>query len=215
MTDDLTNVIKYYSDKVRRHGAIPAGMDWKDETTVALRYDQLLGLIRKKSNFSLLDYGCGYGALAPYMENIGYFDFDYFGYDISEEMIKAAKAHNSGTRRTFLDGDSADFPIFDYAIASGVFNVKLDADLKDWQNHVKTTITQIFSICRYGLAVNFLTSYSDADRMRDYLYYSNPEEMFGFAKGLTRNVALLHDYELYDFTLILRHEGSTAIAQHV
>ena len=55
-----------------------------------------------------------------------------------------------------------------------------------------------------AMSATFLTSYSDKDRMRDDLYYPDPAEMFAFAKSLSRNVAVLHDYNLYDFTVIIR-----------
>ncbi len=56
-----------------------------------------------------------------------------------------------------------------------------------------------------GFSVNFLTKYSDADHMRPHLYYADPCYLFDYCKrNFSRNVALLHDYEVYDFTLIVR-----------
>ena len=59
-----------------------------------------------------------------------------------------------------------------------------------------------------GFAFNCLTAYSDADKMRDYLYYASPTWLFDMCKQrYARNVALLHDYGLYEFTLIVRKDG--------
>ena len=56
-----------------------------------------------------------------------------------------------------------------------------------------------------GFAFNMLTSYSDADKMRDDLYYGDPCELFDHCKrSYSRNVALLHDYGLYEFTMLVR-----------
>ena len=49
-----------------------------------------------------------------------------------------------------------------------------------------------------------LTSYADPDRMRADLYYGDPGYYFAFCKQHARNVALLHDYDLYDFTMLVR-----------
>jgi hypothetical protein len=50
-----------------------------------------------------------------------------------------------------------------------------------------------------------LTSYSDPERMRPELYYGDPRFFFDRCKrDYTRNVALLHDYDLYEFTIIAR-----------
>lgn len=56
---------------------------------------------------------------------------------------------------------------------------------------------------RRGFAFNCLTSYSNADKMRGDLYYADPCKLFDYCKRkYSKNVALLHDYGLYDFTII-------------
>ena len=45
----------------------------------------------------------------------------------------------------------------------------------------------------------------DADRMQGYLYYADPCALFDRCKRCySRNVALLHDYDLYEFTILVR-----------
>lgn len=54
-----------------------------------------------------------------------------------------------------------------------------------------------------------LTKYSDADRMaeRPDLFFGDPLFFFDFCKrNFSRNVALLHDYGLYDFTILVRKD---------
>ena len=64
---------------------------------------------------------------------------------------------------------------------------------------------------RLGFAFNCLTGYSDADRMRPDLYYGDPLWFFDLCKRkYARNVALLHDYGLYDFTIIVRKDAAFA-----
>ena len=58
-----------------------------------------------------------------------------------------------------------------------------------------------------GFAFNCLTSYSDAHKMRDYLYYADPCALFDLCKRrYSRYVALLHDYKLYEFTILVRKQ---------
>ncbi|HAW53355.1 MAG TPA: SAM-dependent methyltransferase, partial [Flavobacteriales bacterium] len=48
---------------------------------------------------------------------------------------------------------------------------------------------------------------SDPDRKRPDLYYGDPCFFFDYCKrNFSRNVALLHDYNLYDFTILVRKE---------
>ncbi|REM56201.1 class I SAM-dependent methyltransferase, partial [Mycobacterium tuberculosis] len=48
-------------------------------------------------------------------------------------------------------------------------------------------------------------SYSDASKMRDDLYYADPCALFDLCKRrYSKSVALLHDYGLYEFTILVR-----------
>jgi hypothetical protein len=61
------------------------------------------------------------------------------------------------------------------------------------------------ALSRKGFSVNFLTKYSDPERMRPDLYYADPCLIFDYCKThFSKNVALLHDYNLYDFTVLVR-----------
>ena len=56
-----------------------------------------------------------------------------------------------------------------------------------------------------GFAFNVLTKYSDKEYMQNNLYYADPLFLFDYCKrNFSQNVALLHDYELYEFTLIIK-----------
>ena len=57
----------YYEGKLRAHGATPAGVDWNSLESQELRFALLANLWRDEADASILDYGCGYGALADYL----------------------------------------------------------------------------------------------------------------------------------------------------
>jgi hypothetical protein len=57
-----------------------------------------------------------------------------------------------------------------------------------------------------GFAFNALSLASDPQRRRDDLFYADPSETLAHClMRFGRNVALLHDYGLYEFTVIVRH----------
>jgi hypothetical protein len=90
-------------------------------------------------------------------------------------------------------------------VASGVFNVKLHTPLADWEAYVLRTVDRLAALGRHGFAFNALTSYSDPERMRPDLYYTNPCVLFDYCKRrFSRHVALLHDYGLFEFTILVR-----------
>ena len=88
---------------------------------------------------------------------------------------------------------------------SGIFNVRNDIGDEEWRAYILQTLKAMSASSRKGFAFNALTSYSDAHLMRRELYYSNPLEMFNYYKiNFSKNVALLHDYDLYDFTILVK-----------
>ena len=60
---------KYYQDKFNMYGPKPTGVSWSNNKKTKLRYKNLLKVLNfdRKSNFSILDVGCGYGELINYL----------------------------------------------------------------------------------------------------------------------------------------------------
>lgn len=197
----LSQVKKYYSEKIRTHGPTARGVDWNSQESQQLRFTQLLKLIDHDGAFTVNDFGCGYGALADYLKRNGY-NFRYTGFDISPEMTASAKELNPDM--DFI-GDKAELREADYTLASGIFNVKLNTLDEDWTNYMMGVLDTINSLSKIGFAFNALTKYSDAEFMRGDLYYADPLFFFDHCKTrYSRFVALLHDYQLYEFTILVR-----------
>lgn len=205
-TPNLDQVKSYFDKRIHEHGASARGSDWNSETSQNTRFDQLLKVIEGNDPFSILDYGCGYGALADYLVEKG-LESDYYGFDILESAIDTAdKAHAGKARRTFF-ADKSRLSVYDYVISSGTFNFRADHSFEAWTEFTISALTEFNAFSRHGFASNFLTKYSDAEKMRSDLYYADPLYLFDYCKrNFSKNVALLHDYHLYDFTLIVRKE---------
>lgn len=199
----IDKVGRYYSDRVREFGSTAKGVDWNSEESQNLRFTQLARVLPPNGRFSLVDYGCGYGALVAFLERSRR-EFDYQGFDVSAEMLRRARAaHGDGGRR--FVGSEAELEPADFALASGVFNVRLDVGEAEWTEYVMHTLDVLHRLGRSGFAFNMLTSYSDADRMRPDLYYGDPCRFFDHCKrAFSKQVALLHDYGLYEFTILVR-----------
>lgn len=199
---DIVN--QYYTEKIITHGATPAGVDWNSKDSQELRFNQLLKLIDKEPGyFTVLDYGCGYGSLYQYMKD-RYDSFSFTGYDISKEMLLEAEKINIAKNVSWINGLRAEDK-FDYVIASGIFNVRQNFNDTEWLAYILESLNVINNSSVKGFSVNFLTSYSDPEFMKDYLYYASPLYLFDYCKKtFSKNVSILHDYPLYEFTLIIR-----------
>ncbi|NUX58236.1 class I SAM-dependent methyltransferase [Paraburkholderia youngii] len=199
-------VAKYYSGKLSEHGESPRGVDWNGEEGQTLRFVQLSKVIAPDRQFSINDIGCGYGAYYDFLSTT-HRDFSYVGTDISNDMVVAARnRHAEAGNAKFLFTERPAEPA-DYSVASGIFNVRMERTDSEWLDYVKATLDVIAESSREGFSFNCLTSYSDRDKMRDYLYYTDPAWAFDFCKRrYSPHVALLHDYGLYEFTILVRQK---------
>jgi SAM-dependent methyltransferase len=202
----LEAVGRYYSEKIVEHGPTAKGVDWRDESSQELRFEQLLKVVDVGGPFTINDYGCGYGALATYLEERGA-DFRYTGFDISEEQLAQARELLAGSDRCRFVATEAELDEADYTVASGIFNVKLDAPANAWERQAFETLGRLDALSERGFAFNMLTSYSDPELMRDDLWYPDPRTIFDHCKRTYSVwVALLHDYGLYEFTILVRKD---------
>lgn len=193
---------KYYEKTLAEHGASARGVDYSSQEAHDLRFEQLAKLFDESQRFSLLDYGCGHGALAHYLARQGV-DFAYLGFDVLEPMIDLAR--QSGRPGWEHTSDESALEPADYTVASGLFNLKFDVDDMTWTGYVLDTLTKIDALSTRGFAFNILTRYSDAPRMRADLHYADPSFYFDYCKlRFARDVALLHDYGAYEFTILVR-----------
>lgn len=199
---------EYYERKLRAYGATPAGVDWNSRSSQELRFSQLAVLWDGDPGASIADYGCGYGALASYLRADGHHG-PYVGFDVSEAMIDAARRAAGLLPACRFTSLVSDVGRTDYAVASGVLNVKQDTTDDMWRRLFEETLADLASIGSRGFAFNALTSYSDPDKQRLDLYYADPLYWFDYCRRTySRFVTLLHDYPLWEFTLIVRRPSA-------
>ena len=197
----------YYAPRLAEHGASARGVDWNSPESQALRFRQLLRVREEGVPCSLLDFGCGYGALAQLLvaqdEPV-----DYRGFDVSEPMIDLAHQNNPNPAGCRFSASPDDLEPADYVVASGLFNLRLDIDDATWETYICETLDTIARLGRRGFAFNILTSWSDADRRRPDLFYADPARFFDHCqRRYSRHVALLHDYGLYEWTMLVRSDA--------
>jgi SAM-dependent methyltransferase len=205
-SDIRRRVADYYSDKLRAHGPTPKGADWSSAESQALRFRKLIEIADEPGTISINDYGCGYGGLFDFLlgRNVS---VAYHGFDISEPMIAAARARHAGaTHCTFVTREEELRPA-DYTVASGIFNVKLDTSEQEWTAYVLHTLRKMDAVSRRGFAFNVLSLYSDPEKRRPDLYYADPLFLFDHCRRtFSPRVGLLHDYPLYEFTILARKD---------
>lgn len=207
----------HYSSLAKRHGDSPKAAQWRGSASQERRFE-ILFEVGDLSAAKILDFGCGTGAM--YASLLRRFEFagEYVGCDISERMLKIARAKFPPTELPPTKFPSARFrtldifadpPLetFDYVFASGTFN----NDHADAYEFLLAAIPRLFAHARKALAFNALSA--AAPRRVAELVYVDPVELYEFARReVTPLVTLRHDYRIddepepEDFTLYLRRE---------
>ncbi len=198
------DVEAYYAGKLARYGATPLGVDWSCEATQHLRFVKLLAVCDFASAFSLNDLGCGYGALAGFLAaHHPAAAVDYLGIDLSRAMVHRARRRyrrRPGVRFVVARGCPR---VADYALASGIMNVKLTQPLAVWEAYVRAILAEMHRASRLGFSVNFLTRPARG-APADQLYCPDPSMWERFCVDeLGCRVRVLRDYGLRECTLLV------------
>ena len=201
-----TAVAGYYSRALARHGATHRGVDWSSRQSQELRFATLLDGIDWSTRPTLLDYGCGWGALARHLDRLGV-ECDYVGYDVAQPMVDAARAICGEWLGRRFTADPRELEPADVVIASGLFNVKLDISREAWERYVYETIAAMGALTRQRLAFNMLPPASSPELERDDLHYADPDAVARCSSAAVGGtVALREGYGLWEFTVVVSRE---------
>jgi SAM-dependent methyltransferase len=209
VSEALARVEALYTGNLATHGIDSKAVGWPDRESQLLRFEKLAYLIDIDSPtepVTVNDLGCGYGAMFKFLDERPGLELErWFGYDISRDMLEAARRHVDDPRAELIEGADITRDA-DYTFVSGTFNVRVGATDEAWSAYVKDVLRTIARHSRRGFAFNLLTCYVDW-RKAD-LFYADPAEFFTFCReDLARHVALLHDYPLFEWTIVALHEG--------
>ncbi len=202
----LTPVVQAYERRLKRHGASPKGVYWRDAEWQQRRYHLLYDIfdeVTEAGGVTIHDFGCGYGALFDFLKDRPVMRRSrYIGTDMCRGMVETAAARIDDPRASFVRQLWAG-EVADYTFASGTYNMHINARAETWQAYIETSLAQLWTRTRRGLAFNLLSA--DTAEKFDGLYYAEPERIFDFcATRLATNVTIATDPPLPDFTVFVR-----------
>ena len=208
--DALEPIVNAYDTRLRRFGPRARAVFWKNELFQSIRYDllsQILSQNKLDAIESIHDFGCGYGAFFTYLKNHDSLkNTKFYGTDISKDMLKSIR-HNFNDERIKLFCSSKALVTADYTFASGTYNMKLNESNKNWKNYVETSLLQLWSKTRKGLAFNMLRD--NTETQYNGLYYINGEELLSFCKKHLSNETSLQTHKtLPDWTFLVFRQSN-------
>lgn len=187
---------EYRRSQQKYQGGVQA-LRWHSYRSAAARYREVVADLDFEGR-SILDVGCGYGNLIPYITAKAT-DFTYTGIDLMEEFTEEAARRYPD--HTFVTGDYFQQPLpdkFDLIVCCGALNTNR-TDIQELRREVTTTM---WDHATEAVCFNMSGHYPllKSDKMIDY---ADPREWLEFGFTLTDRVILRHHYHPKDFTLVL------------
>lgn len=152
----------------------------------------------------VLDVGCGLADFYAWLVELG-IQVDYTGYDISAELVDLSSKRFPEASFEVRDVQTQGIPErFDFIVSSQTFNNRLNHE--DNFLLMKDVLRTCYDACDCAVVVDMMTAY--VDFQEDRLYYYQPEDVFRYAKSLTKRVLLRHDYPAFEFAIFLYRDFS-------
>ncbi len=199
MEINYDNLEQYYTENYKKNGYAPASLGWK-KGKQDIRFDILTSQYNCESKY-ILDIGCGFGDLNKILQK-KFNKYKYLGIDIFNEFIVKAKdiyvaPYTEFKKINILD--MKDIENFDFAIASGTFNIAVNGI--DKYEYIEQIIKKTLTICKDGLAFDFLSDKVEYTLPETFHYA--PEKILSIAYKYSRNIILRNDYMPFEFSLFI------------
>lgn len=188
-----------YSKAFEKHQGSIKSLMWKSYVSASIRYKELIKDI-DFNNKSILDVGCGFGDIIPFISSKST-SFEYTGIDLTGEFTREAKKRYPDYK--FVEGNYFKSPLrkkFDIIICCGALNGNYgERTLRRRKKAIKT----MFDHCKEAIAFNMAGGTSPDNEKDSIIYYADSKDMLGYCAKLSKKVILRNHYHEKDFTIIV------------
>lgn len=193
---DTAAIFRFHRQRIRAHGPGPRALGWSGAEGQQVRF-QALSQIGDLAHHSVLDVGCGYADLYPFLRQ-RYAGVRYHGIEQMPELLDVARARYPDAPDMRLSVGNflrTPLPLADYVLASGALSYRHRSP-----QFVYQAIERLFGSCRLGLGFNLL-SWEPAGGGPLAAY--DPVHMLAFCQQLAPRAELLQGYWEGDYTLFM------------
>lgn len=204
----------FFLELYREHGDDPLATSHGGREAQLERYRRLaMSFVSEQGSFDVHDVGCGLGHFGDFLTE-RWPDARYSGSEICAEFVDLCRQRMPEAEfavRNLADETPSDR--YDWVVACGIFNNRLDVEKEDWQEFVYSMLQSMFTMAKKGIAVDFLTTYHDSQLSRSDLHYQDEKALLDFVNSqLSRHYELDMSGPLYEYTLrIYRSEHVRAL----
>jgi SAM-dependent methyltransferase len=191
----FTDIINYYNHCARWIEDDAEAMGWSSQFNQKLRFD-IFNYLVDLTGLSVLDVGCGDAAFYHYL-NDQTIDCQYYGIDISDEMIKRAKHRCPGV--AVRQSNLFDYHILhDVVVSSGAISIHSQSTPMTFLSSV---IDHFLILANQHVLFNLLSIHSP--KKSSLLNYYDPAEVLTMCLQKSPFATVHHGYLPNDFTVHL------------
>ena len=202
---NFQGIVRAY-DRLLDSGADDArAVGWRNAESQMAKFAQIaLVFAGEAGPFTVYDVGCGLGNLYDFLRRT-YPLSQYAGCDIHPRMIERARLKHPGIEIEQRDVLRSPPPAkYDYVVASGTFNLRLNHSKSQWQAYVRKMLQTFFSLSRRGISAGFLSSFAAQKERSEY--HADPSELLRFAqRRLSPLAEVRHSASPGSFALLVYH----------
>lgn len=204
MGNDINDsYIKIHNQMADKNGLNVKAL-WGSKESQEKRFEILEKLFLTKSNFSVIDYGCGLAHFYEYLLAKGYSNIKYFGVDINERFVNEVNLKCSNIEIIHGGAEKVQEILLreeiDYVISSGIYN------LGDSENKVQSVFldnySNFYKSIKVGCGINFL-SYLSSKKDNQSIYHNPYTLLETCEKHISKNIVYFHNYLPHDFTILI------------
>lgn len=203
---DKQAYINRYTNRLKQFGYSPQTLGWGQSGRQEVKFSVLGEPILKQVESSVLDVGCEFADFYDYLVGKGW-NGGYHGIDIVPAVLDIAEQRHPQLDLKTMD--ILDYPPeqanqFDFVVASGVFNAKLQE--QDNNEHIERCVTHMFHLARAAVCVDFLST--RVDFQHPTAWHTDPGWAAALANRLSGRFQIRHDYMPFEFSLIVYRDAS-------
>jgi SAM-dependent methyltransferase len=188
-----------YGSFLKQYGYSPEALGWGKKGRQEVRFSILARHILRHLDASVLDVGCGFADLYRYLKKY-HWNGKYTGLDIVDELLNVAREIDPALDLRNEDiAEAEDLGKYDFVVASGIFNAKLMYE--DNERHISNTLSRMFDHAGIAAIADFMSTY--VDYQKEGAWHSDPANVIGYARKLSRRFILYYDYMPYEFAMVI------------
>lgn len=177
----LQKVIRYYDALLDANGDDSRAVGWRNDESQARKFFELTQIFAHETErFTVYDAGCGLGHLRDFLQKANPLA-RYYGCDVNPRMVERALGREPGLaiecRDVLL---SPPRKKYDYVLASGTFNLRLNASKREWKAYVRGAAAALYAIARRGVAIGFLSTFARSQTQGEY--HEDPADILRFVQ---------------------------------